>query len=317
MKLLFYIFISLSVGGSTLMLTHLYFFDNMRVLAQRILFFLSISDFLYSIGLLLYVEPAFSDYNKFRFYVLFKEQQLNLEQQVLFCGAHLQHICYTFQSFKDNKELQNQRDIRRQSLYQVSIKTKVGFAIPILMSTPPLFFDSYAPTPQKVPVTCSISSNDENKSLDENRNLSLYLNLMLFYIPLIFTVLISVYFIMRSYFKIKKIKSQYELLTKQINIQLIFAKTLIFYPFGLCICWLPSLIVFLIFTFNNEWFQEIQINYFISGSGDSSIRFKFFAGVLQQFSLFGQQLDNEKITENLRQGGGGQDQCEKYDVQQL
>ncbi|CAD8088210.1 unnamed protein product [Paramecium sonneborni] len=48
------------------MLTHLYFFDNMRVFAQRILFCLSISDFLYSLGLLLYVEPDLINYNKYR-----------------------------------------------------------------------------------------------------------------------------------------------------------------------------------------------------------------------------------------------------------
>ncbi|CAD8176433.1 unnamed protein product [Paramecium octaurelia] len=258
MKLLFYIFISLSVGGSTLMLTHLYFFDNMRVLAQRILFFLSISDFLYSIGLLLYVEPAFSDYNKFRCTIQGVITQFGTISAFLW-STSIAYLLYI-------SIIQGQQSIAKLERYQKTIFLS-GFAIPILMSIPPLFFDSYAPTPQKVPVTCSISSNDENKSLDENRNLSLYLNLMLFYTPLIFAVLISVYFIMRSYFKIKKIKSQHELLTKQINIQLIFAKTLIFYPFGLFICWLPSLIVFLIFTFNNDWFQQIQINYFISGTG--------------------------------------------------
>ena len=79
MNLLFIIFISLSVGGSTFMLTYLYFFDNMRVFAQKILFCLSISDFLFSIGLLLYIEPASIGYNKYRFCydsykdVLFKE----------------------------------------------------------------------------------------------------------------------------------------------------------------------------------------------------------------------------------------------------
>ncbi|CAD8166807.1 unnamed protein product [Paramecium pentaurelia] len=240
------------------MLTHLYFFDNMRVFAQRILFFLSISDFLYSIGLLLYVEPAFSDYNKFRCTIQGVITQFGTISAFLW-STSIAYLLYI-------SIIKGQQRIAKLERYQKTIFI-FGSAIPLLMSIPPLIFDSYAPIPQKVPVTCSISSNDENKSLDQNRNLSLYLNLLLFYIPLIFAVVISVYFILRSYFKIKKIKSQYELLTKQINIQLIFARTLIFYPFGLCICWLPSLILFLIFTFNNDWFQQIQINYFIYGTG--------------------------------------------------
>lgn len=75
------------------------------------------------------------------------------------------------------------------------------------MATIPLFFQSYAPTPAKVPATCSISSNDETKTIDKNRSLSLYLNLTLFYIPLLSSVLISVYFLLRTYFKTKRIKS--------------------------------------------------------------------------------------------------------------
>lgn len=108
------------------------------------------------------------------------------------------------------------------------------------MATIPLFFQSYAPTPSKVPTTCSISSNDENKTIEKNRSLSLYLNLTLFYLPLLSSVLISVYFILRTYFKTKRIKSQYALLNKQINIQLMFARNLILYPLALFICWLPS-----------------------------------------------------------------------------
>ncbi|CAD8075262.1 unnamed protein product [Paramecium sonneborni] len=234
------------------MLAHLYFFDNMRVFPQRILFCLSISDFLFSIGLLMYIEPDVNNYNKLRCTIQGIITQFSSISAFLWSTtiAYLLYISIMI----------GQQKITQLERYQKVIFI-CGFALPIFTSILPCFFDSYVPIPQKLPVTCSISSNDENKSIQENHNLSLYLNLSLFYIPVIIAVVISIYFIMRSYFKIKKNKSLYKLLNKRLNIQLIFAKTLIFYPIGLFICWLPSLIVFFIFTFKNDWFQQIQTQY--------------------------------------------------------
>ncbi|CAD8173799.1 unnamed protein product [Paramecium pentaurelia] len=258
MIIIFYVCISLSIGGSTLMLTHLFFFDNLKVFAQRIVACLSISDCFYAFGLLLYVEPTFDGYDVTRCTI-----QGALTQFATICAfvwsTSISYFLYV-------SITRGQRELIYFERYEKLI-IGIGFAVPLLMATIPLFFQSYAPTPAKVPATCSISSNDETKTIEKNRSLSLYLNLTLFYIPLLSSVLISVYFLLRTYFKTKRIKSQYELLNKQINIQLMFARNLILYPLALFICWLPSQIVFLIFVFNNNWIEQIQQDYFIHQTG--------------------------------------------------
>ncbi|CAD8154282.1 unnamed protein product [Paramecium pentaurelia] len=258
MLILFYVCISLSIGGSTLMLTHLFFFDNLKVFAQRIVACLSISDCFYAFGLLLYVEPSFDGYDITRCTI-----QGAVTQFARIC-AFLWSTSISY--FLYVSITRGQKQLIYFQRYEKFILI-IGFAIPCLMATIPLFFQSYAPTPAKVPAICSINSNDENKSIEKNRSLSLYLNLTLFYIPLLLSLIISVYFILRSYFKIKRIKSQYELLNKQINIQLMFARNLILYPLALFICWLPSQIIFLIFVFKNTWIEQIQQDYFINQTG--------------------------------------------------
>ncbi|CAD8149213.1 unnamed protein product [Paramecium octaurelia] len=240
------------------MLTHLFFFDNLKVFAQRIVACLSISDLFYALGLLLYVEPTFDGYDITRCTI-----QGTVTQFARICAflwsTSISYFLYVSITSGQKKLIYFER-------YQKFILA-IGFAIPLIMATIPLFFHSYAPTPAKVPAVCSITSNDENKSIEKNRSLSLYLNLTLFYLPLLCSVIISVYFILRSYFKIKRIKSQYELLNKQINIQLMFARNLILYPSVIFICWLPSQIIFLIFVFNNSWIEQIQQDYFIYQTG--------------------------------------------------
>ncbi|CAD8072296.1 unnamed protein product [Paramecium sonneborni] len=258
MIILFYVCISLSIAGSALMLTHLFFFDNLKVFAQRIVACLSISDCIYAFGLLLYVEPSFEGYDVTRCII-----QGTLTQFATICAFLWSTSISYFLYISITK---GQKELIYFERYEKFIFA-IGFAIPLLMAIIPLFFQSYAPTPQKVPATCSISSNDQEKSIEMNRSLSLYLNLTLFYLPLLSSVLISVYFILRTYFKTKRIKSSYELLNKQINIQQKFARNLILYPLALFICWLPSQIIFLIFVFKNNWIEQIQQDYFVSQTG--------------------------------------------------
>jgi G protein-coupled receptor 157 len=138
----------------------------------------------------------------------------NSLQLVHFYGVLRSLIFRIFQSRKGKKDYRFLWNFKMLFSLSVVLRYIKVFSIPAILALIPLFFNSYAPTPSKVPTTCSISSDDMNKSIDENRNLSLFLNLGLFYIPLLLSVVVSVFFILRTYFKIKKIKSEYELLTR-------------------------------------------------------------------------------------------------------
>lgn len=90
------------MAGSALMLTHIFFFDNLRLFAMRIVACLSISDSVYALGLLLYVEPQ-PGYNEVRYFciyldALYKVQSLNLQQLVLLFGVPQFPTLFTSQS---------------------------------------------------------------------------------------------------------------------------------------------------------------------------------------------------------------------------